>query len=179
MLGCRGKRERAWHRSLTALVEGVARAVSETIWAGDLFESRDHAKVLHPRQKRRVGERLVRRDLPSVGCRAGLAEDGRISQLRPQVQRQLVAPRPDIQLAKAIRGRQPRREKCFIRKEETQQGDMRAKGQGRVKNDLGNGECISKRLAQTRLLPIMSVEWVGRVKERQPHTSPLCRGTAS
>ena len=49
MFGCRGKGGRAWHRLLTALVEGVARAVPETVWAGDLLEARDHAEVLHPR----------------------------------------------------------------------------------------------------------------------------------
>jgi hypothetical protein len=132
---------------LTALVEGVACAVSETVWAGDLLEACDHAKVLHPRQERQVGEQLVRRDLPPVGRRVGLTEDRRVSQLWPQVQRQLVAPRPDVQLAKAMRGRQPWHKKCVIRKEETQKGDIWAKGQGQVKNDLGNRECISERSA--------------------------------
>ena len=44
---------------LTAQVEGVARAVSETIQAGDLLEARDHAEGLHPRQERRIGERSL------------------------------------------------------------------------------------------------------------------------
>ena len=44
---------------LTALVESVARAVSEAIQAGDLLEARDHAEGLHPRQERRIGERSL------------------------------------------------------------------------------------------------------------------------
>ena len=147
MLGCRGKGERAWQRLLTALVEGVARAVSETVWAGDLLEAGDPAEVLHPRQERRIGERLAGRDLPPVGRRVRLAEDRRVSQVPSQVQRQLVAPPPDVQLAKSMRRRQPRGEKCFIGKKEAQEGDMRAEGQGRVKNDLGNGERITEKLA--------------------------------
>lgn len=44
---------------LTALIEGVAGAVSETVRAGDLLQARNHAEGLHPRQERRVGERLT------------------------------------------------------------------------------------------------------------------------
>jgi hypothetical protein len=74
-------RGRAWHWLLTALVKGITRAISKTIWAGDLLEACEHAKILHPWQKRQIWERLVRGDFPPVGCQAGLAEDGRVSQL--------------------------------------------------------------------------------------------------
>jgi hypothetical protein len=60
-------------------LKGVARAVSKTIGAGDLFEAREHAEILHPRQECRVQERLVGRGLLPVGCRVGLAEDRNIT----------------------------------------------------------------------------------------------------
>jgi hypothetical protein len=68
-----------------------------------------------------------------------------------------------------MRGRQARGEKCFISKEEAQEGNMRAEGQGRVKNDLWDGERISERSALTRLLSIMRAEGQGEREESRVH----------
>jgi len=69
---------------VTALVECVARTISETVRARDLWEPREHAKLLHPRQESGVWQLLVWRDLPPVERLDGLAEDGDVGLFRFQ-----------------------------------------------------------------------------------------------
>lgn len=68
------------HRIRTALVEGVARTVSEAVRTRDLREPSDHAEPLYPLQEGRVWQLLVGRDLPPIGRPDRLAEDGDIGQ---------------------------------------------------------------------------------------------------
>lgn len=61
-----------------SLCQGVSSARSR-------LKARDYAEVLHLRQERYVAREVVRRNLPPVRRRVGLAEDRYISQLPLQV----------------------------------------------------------------------------------------------